>query len=97
VPAPDEVLGRLADTVRADHGVRRRELLEATEEILDGLPADWAAVLRLRAREEMSYAEIAQALEMPLGSVMSRLARARLRLARALRERFGPLEEIGRE
>ena len=48
------------------------------------LPEEYRAVLVLRAEEQLSYAEIAAALEIPVGTVMSRLARARDKLRLAL-------------
>lgn len=53
------------------------------------LPEDQRIVLHLRAVEELSYAEIALALEIPVGTVMSRLARARDALRRKLAARGG--------
>ena len=44
------------------------------------LPDEQRAVLLLVALEEMSYAEVAAALDIPLGTVMSRLSRGRERL-----------------
>jgi len=55
-------------------------LMHALEEI----PADYSSVLLLWAVDEMSYKEIAEALEIPIGTVMSRLHRARAKLAEAL-------------
>ncbi len=63
-----------------------RRLLEAA---LAELPAEQRAVFVLRAFEELSYAEIAEALDLQPGTVMSRLFRARERLARALRPYLG--------
>jgi RNA polymerase sigma-70 factor (ECF subfamily) len=53
------------------------------------LPAEQRAVFVLRAVEELSYEEIAAALGLQPGTVMSRLFRARERLARALRPYVG--------
>jgi RNA polymerase sigma-70 factor (ECF subfamily) len=50
------------------------------------LPEASRAVLVLREYEEMSYAEIAAALEIPVGTVMSRLNYARGQLRKALAE-----------
>jgi len=44
------------------------------------LPVDQREVLVLAAVEELKYEEIAQVLEIPLGTVMSRLSRARAKL-----------------
>jgi RNA polymerase sigma-70 factor (ECF subfamily) len=53
------------------------------------LPPEQRAVLTLRVVEELSYKEIAEALGLPMGTVMSRLARAREKLAEALRPYLG--------
>lgn len=47
---------------------------------LQCLPADQRAVLLLVTLEDMSYQEVARVLKMPVGTVMSRLSRARARL-----------------
>jgi RNA polymerase sigma-70 factor (ECF subfamily) len=53
---------------------------------LDGLPEDYRTVMLLWAVEELSYKEIAETLEIPIGTVMSRLFRARQRLAVELKD-----------
>lgn len=50
------------------------------ERCLQRLPAQQRAVLLLVAVEDMSYADVAQVLGLPMGTVMSRLSRARARL-----------------
>lgn len=50
------------------------------ERCLLRLPAEQRAVLLLVALEDMPYAEAARVLQIPVGTVMSRLARARARL-----------------
>ncbi|SAK78473.1 RNA polymerase sigma factor [Caballeronia ptereochthonis] len=47
---------------------------------LQRLPAEQRAVVLLVGLEEMSYAEVAMALDIPVGTVMSRLSRGRERL-----------------
>ncbi|GAB2874283.1 RNA polymerase sigma factor [Paraburkholderia jirisanensis] len=47
---------------------------------LQQLPAEQREVVLLVGLEEMSYAEVAQALNVPMGTVMSRLSRARGKL-----------------
>jgi RNA polymerase sigma-70 factor (ECF subfamily) len=51
---------------------------------LEALPTDFREVLVLRELEGLSYKEIADVVGIPLGTVMSRLARARERLAGVL-------------
>jgi RNA polymerase sigma-70 factor (ECF subfamily) len=46
-------------------------------ELLEALPAGFREIILLREMEELSYREIAELLQVPVGTVMSRLARAR--------------------
>jgi len=62
-----------------------RDAHEVLERRLDALNDEHRAVLVLRELNDMSYAEIASALEIPVGTVMSRLARGRRLLAESLR------------
>lgn len=66
-------------------GDRRRQIAAA----LAALPAEAREVLVLREIEDLSYKHIAAVLELPIGTVMSRLARAREKLADELRGRLG--------
>jgi RNA polymerase sigma-70 factor (ECF subfamily) len=61
-------------------GVLEREASEVLERALDQLPREQRAVFVLRVFEELSYQEIADALEISAGTVMSRLSRAREKL-----------------
>lgn len=56
--------------------LRYQELLEA----LDRLPEEQRSVLLLVTVEDLSYADAARTLDIPIGTVMSRLSRARERL-----------------
>lgn len=51
-------------------------------------------ILALRYLEDMSYEELAATLDLSLGTVKSRLARAHLALERVVRERFPHLEHV---
>lgn len=62
----------------------RRAGVEAVRAAIDGLPADFREVVVLRELEGLSYKEIADVAAVPVGTVMSRLARARKRLGRQL-------------
>jgi RNA polymerase sigma-70 factor (ECF subfamily) len=61
-------------------GVLEREAGAILEEALGRLPQEQRAVFVLRVFEELSYQEIADALEISAGTVMSRLSRAREKL-----------------
>ena len=66
-------------------------LLAAYGRALDRLPDDLRATFVLHEAEGMSYRDVAETLNCPIGTVMSRLHRARARLLVDLRER---LEEL---
>jgi RNA polymerase sigma-70 factor (ECF subfamily) len=75
-------------------GDNRERLTRALEE----LPARFREVLVLRELEGCSYKEIAAITSIPIGTVMSALARARQRLQRALTQPGPPKkEEVNRE
>jgi len=56
---------------------------------LDALPAEYREVIVLRELEELSYKEIAEIAGIPIGTVMSRLARARRRLQESVLQGSG--------
>jgi RNA polymerase sigma-70 factor (ECF subfamily) len=72
----------------ADHS-ERSERDVRLRECFAGLAEEHQAVLALRAVQDLSYDEIARALNIPAGTVMSRLSRARAELKRRLAERGG--------
>jgi len=85
VPLPQEYL----ETAVASQGDPESESLARDEQrlcarLLAALAAEHREVLVLREVEDMSYREIATVTQLPIGTVMSRLARARV----ALRERW---------
>jgi RNA polymerase sigma-70 factor, ECF subfamily len=63
----------------------QRELQMALKHCLSGLPDDFRAVVVMVDLEGMDYQEASDALGKPLGTVKSRLARARLKLQDCLR------------
>jgi RNA polymerase sigma factor (sigma-70 family) len=60
--------------------------IAAVRSALANLPEDFRTVLVLREMEELSYREISEIIQVPIGTVMSRLARGRQHLADALKE-----------
>ena len=71
----------------------RVELLEVVAQ-MGRLPPDQREVLLLAAVEEMRYEEIAAVLAVPIGTVMSRLSRARDKLQRLVAEPASALRVI---
>lgn len=61
---------------------------QLVQDAIDELPAHFREVLLLCDVEEMSYQEIAATLSIPIGTVMSRLSRARKTLRDGLRIQF---------
>jgi RNA polymerase sigma-70 factor (ECF subfamily) len=70
-------------------GVLEAEAHSLLERALQKLPAEQRAVFVLRAVEDLSYREIADALDISQGTVMSRLFRAREKLRDALAPYLG--------
>lgn len=56
---------------------------------LQELPVEFREVVVMREMEELSYKEIANIIDVPIGTVMSRLARGRKRLQTLLASRLG--------
>ncbi len=77
---PDDELPEVVQRAEQQDGLELRDLDRA----LDLLPLEQREVLLLVALEELSYADVAIALGIPQGTVMSRLARARTRLQQIL-------------
>jgi RNA polymerase sigma-70 factor, ECF subfamily len=75
---PSEEEGPEMQTMRA---IDRRMLNEA----IAALPAQFREVLVLRELEDLSYKEIARIADVPIGTVMSRLSRARRLLGESVR------------
>lgn len=66
-------------------GIEARDELQRAAKIFHSLPEDQRAVLALVVLEGFSYKEAAQTLDVPIGTIMSRLARARAAIAAAVR------------
>jgi RNA polymerase sigma-70 factor (ECF subfamily) len=82
---PEDGLSEAADPAPGPaEAAERRQETERVAGAMEGLPPELRTVLVLRAVEGLSYAEIAEATGVPAGTVMSRLSRARDRLAAML-------------
>jgi RNA polymerase sigma factor (sigma-70 family) len=82
VPLDDAGESDVAVPSTQEDALRRDDILGAVGQ----LPDDQRSVLLLVSLEDVSYAEAARILDIPIGTVMSRLARARARLLKLLEE-----------
>ncbi|KJK11416.1 RNA polymerase subunit sigma-24 [Burkholderiaceae bacterium 16] len=91
VPVDDESIAEIEFAVPADQ-TRSLEMRDL-DYALQRLPAEQREVVLLVGLEEMSYADAALALDVPIGTVMSRLSRGRERL-RALMAGAQPASKL---
>jgi RNA polymerase sigma-70 factor, ECF subfamily len=83
--AIEPLLARLATPLeRPDEALAGAQLGAAIQQALEGIPEKHRVVLLLREVDGMSYEEIAQALGIPVGTIESRLHRARKAMAEKL-------------
>jgi RNA polymerase sigma-70 factor (ECF subfamily) len=80
------LLAEVADRGAVDDRARRREIALAIETALGDLSPELRAAFLLREYHGLEYTEIAHALQIDLGTVKSRLSRARTRLRELLSE-----------
>lgn len=80
----DTIVSRILDE-NPRKAVIRRELLERVQAALAELPEYHRQVILLREIEGLSYEEMAEALDVPKGTIMSRLFHARRKMQEALR------------
>jgi RNA polymerase sigma-70 factor (ECF subfamily) len=69
----------------AQNEMERREIASQVQEGIDKLPADLKTCVILRDIEELTYQEIVDVLQIPEGTVKSRINRGRIELAKILR------------
>ena len=81
---------------RPERAVDMADNMARVERAMGRLPDDKRVILVMKVFDEMSYDQIAAALEVPIGTVMSRLHRAREKLSAQLRG-FAQKEGIIRE
>ena len=86
VPLDDAGESDVAAPATPEDALRHDDILTAVGQ----LPDEQRSVLLLVSIEDVSYAEAAHILDIPIGTVMSRLARARARLLKLLDEQGKP-------
>ena len=90
VPLDEDNESAVADAASdVEHVLGQSDARRLVNRALDALPLEYREVIVLRELEDLSYKEIADVMEIPIGTVMSRLARARKALLSILREMRG--------
>jgi RNA polymerase sigma-70 factor (ECF subfamily) len=94
-----EMQGRMKDSETPEGLVLTDEIRSTVNAAIDALPEDLRTAIVLRELEGLSYEEIAATMDCPVGTVRSRIFRAREAIDRRLREVFegglGRAEELG--
>jgi len=75
-----------------DAVLHSRQVAETVNAAIDALPPDLRTALTLREIEGLTYEEIAEAMDCPIGTVRSRIFRAREAIAERLRPLLGTAE-----
>jgi len=78
------------DSPSPEQELESTELNDAVQDCLNGLPDDFKAVIVMVDIEGLDYQEVSSAINKPLGTVKSRVARARMRLRECLQQ-YGEL------
>lgn len=84
-----ELNGQVADAETPEALLASKEIAQAVNEAMAALPKELGQAIALREIEGLSYEEIAQALDCPIGTVRSRIFRAR----EAISARIKPMLE----
>jgi RNA polymerase sigma-70 factor (ECF subfamily) len=94
-----DMQGRMKDSETPEGLVLTDEIRTTVNAAIDALPEDLRTAIVLRELEGLSYEEIAAAMDCPVGTVRSRIFRAREAIDHRLREVFegglGRAEELG--
>ncbi len=81
---------RLRETATPERLLLRDEIARTVQEALDELPTDLRTAIVLREFDGLSYEEIASTMECPIGTVRSRIFRAREAIDKRLRPLLNP-------
>lgn len=75
------------ETAQTDRDIIRSERQQIVQQAIDELPEKYRDVIKLRHMQEKSYQEIAEVLDLPLGTVKAHIFRAREMLYKALKDK----------
>lgn len=81
---------RLRENATPERHLLTEEIARTVQQALDGLPEDLRTAIVLRELEGLSYEEIAVAMDCPIGTVRSRIFRAREAIDKRLRPLLNP-------
>src|SRR5260221_1220882 len=81
VPLSEDHLAVVREGRDTDGGAIEQSNRAAVERAVAGLPVEFREVIVLRELQGLSYAELGRVIGVPIGTIMSRLSRARQRLA----------------
>lgn len=84
--------GRMQDNDTPEHELLREEIAREVSQTVAALPEELRQAITLREVEGLSYEEIAETMDCPIGTVRSRIFRAR----EAIDARLRPLMDSGR-
>lgn len=85
-----DVGARLKEHATPEHFLLEQELADTVHKAIDDLPDDLRTAITLRELEGLSYDEIARAMSCPVGTVRSRIFRAREAIDAKLKPLLGP-------
>jgi RNA polymerase sigma factor (sigma-70 family) len=85
--ALERLSGRRKDAGPPEEDLIRWEQVRRVRDVLDQLPPEQRQVVHERIYEERTFAEIAERLSLPLGTVLTRMRLALVKLHKALQER----------
>ncbi len=89
IEAEDGVANSIAEPSKNSHDLYVSKMeAEQVRTAIQRLPVEFREIIVLREYEDLSYLEIASVLDCPVGTVMSRLGRARAKLRAMLSEAF---------
>jgi len=99
VEESNSMQARLADSETPESLLQTEEIRETVNRAIEALPEDLRTAIVLRELEGLTYEDIAQAMDCPVGTVRSRIFRAREAIDKRLSEVFegglGRAEELG--
>ena len=80
-----DAVAQVADDHTPESELSNKQIVSTVNEAVDALPNDLREAITLREMDGLSYEEIAVAMECPIGTVRSRIFRAREAIAHRLR------------